>query len=128
MTITTLKILVDETMEVLRGKTLIESVAFTHDGVTLVESYFGFSFLDYVIWPYAQKINSIAQTTHNFSVVEISGRQLFSEPDKKFKIGFLPNSLYFAHPENIEETLFLDLKRYLEHKSIPYEVRKSESG
>ena len=112
---------IGEVIEFLRGKTIIERASVRHaDGKKEIQSM-AFSFLDYVSWSYGDKLKHSLAESKDISEIEITTRQLFKE-GKNFAIGFGQGSVYFNRAENIEETLLLDLKRYLESNQIPYEV------
>ncbi len=112
---------IGEIIEFLRGKTIIETTTIRHANGSEETERLDFSFLDYVSWSYSDKLKHSLADTQGLSEVEITARQLFEE-DKNFAIGFRPASVYFAGAQNIEDTLLLDLKRYLEANEIPYEV------
>ena len=108
-------------IEFLRGKTIIEVVTIRHENGKQETERFGFSFLDYVSWFYRDRLKHYLVDSKGLSEIEITARQLFEE-NESFVIRFRPESVYFARAQNIEDTLFLDLKRYLESNAIPYEA------
>lgn len=113
---------IGEIIEFLRGKTIIESVTLVRETDEEEAERLDFSFLDYVTWSYGKNIIDSIENENTFSRIEIIARQLFGENGKNFTIGFRPQSVYFDGASNIEDTLLLDLKRYLESNEIPYEV------
>ena len=109
-------------LEFLRGKTIIDKIIVIRTNEIKHNEIFEFTFLDYVNWRYHENIKNYITDKKNFKRIEIIVHKLFSEKDKIFKISFIPNSIIFDGAENIEDTLLLDLKRYLESNRIKYEV------
>ena len=112
---------IGEIIEFLRGKTIVETATVRYANGKEETERLGFSFLDYVSWSYSDRLKHSLADTKYLSEVEITARQLFEE-NESFVIRFRPESVYFARAQNIEDTLLLDLKRYLESNTIPYEV------
>lgn len=113
---------VRELVELLRGKAVIERADFLKGSVTVQSDAFDFSFLDYVSWPYAERINRILSSNNGFSGIDLVARQLFSPVDRTFVVRITPMRVYFLNTVNAEDTLLLDLQRYLDARRIPYEV------
>jgi len=113
---------ISKIIEFLRGKTIIESITVICENVRQKTEGLDFSFLDYVIWPYGDRIHDSLGHENACSGIEITARQLFEDEGKSFTIGFNQQSVYFRRTSNIEDTLLLDLKRYLESNAIPCEA------
>ena len=103
---------VENVLEVMRGKTVVQTLTVHHSGGTDAIS-FQADFESYLRWNYGGRVEGF----QGIQSVRIEAHQLFSEKSNGFSIVF-SEGLQIEGINRMEESLFLDLKRYCEHASL----------
>ena len=133
-----------EILEALRGKTIVDRIRLSYKSPILdsdisrlnvvpnvsiekrsegIDLIFQPDFLTYVQWPHFSAVEQTQKVTGRVESLDIYAHQLFEDQNQNFALRFNEKGMTFLNRKNIEDTLFLDIQRYCEHKGINYEVK-----